>query len=303
MPSEAPTIEWPLPRDTISPSALKTFETCAEKFRRQYVKGERDPSSWSSILGNAVHGAQEINLRQKTVTGRDVSKNEIEDFYAEAYRIEVEDSGGISEINWRKGDGSIVLPSKAIDIARPVNLLYHEHVAPTIQPLATEQWITVRVDGVRPRIVGKIDVIVQGAGKIDMKFGGSAVKDPRKDWLLQADIYNLADDTDFSWHSCSWGNSRNGPALNTPANAPGLLIKQNPERRAITEMTVRTMVRAITAYYRMFGPDEAWPGDGKSHTFACGYCPFHPDKGNLGGCPYWLKSAETVTVPVQQVLL
>ena len=188
----------------------------------------------------------------------------------------------MGEVRWRNKDGSVVLPSKAVDIARPVNELYHTQIAPTITPLATEQWISIppSVTGIPVRIVGKIDVIKQGAGKVDLKFGGSAVKSPRPDWLLQADIYNLADDTPFEWHSASWGNDRYGVTVNTPANAPALLKRSTPEDKAITLRLVRSLTAAIVAYYRMFGPDEPWPGNGRSHQWACSFCPFHPEHGH-----------------------
>ena len=300
MSSEAPTLQWPLPKMTISPSAINTFVQCAEKFRRQQIKGEWDPSGWSAVLGSAVHGAQEINLGQKVVTGRDMSLSEVEDAYLASYDKQIDEAGGVSEINWRNKDGSVVLPSKAKDIARPVNRLYHEQVAPTVEPIATEHWMRLRIEGVPPVIVGKIDVLKQGSGKIDLKFGGNAPVEPRSDWLLQAAIYNLSDEGAFEWHTGRWGE-KSEPAVNTPANAPKLLMKSSPQDRAITERMVRSYVTAMVAYYRAFGPDEPWPGTGKSHTFACAYCPFHPDRG--GDCVYWPKAVKAPVVGEQFTLL
>jgi hypothetical protein len=278
-------VGWPIPRDTLSPSALKKFEMCPESFRRQYIKNEWDRSSWSAVLGNAVHGAQEVNLRQKTVTLKDMPLAELEDVFSQAFDDEVESNGGLSEIDWTRKDGSLLLPSKAKDVARPVNRLYHELVAPTIVPLATEQWIRVRVPGVVPTIIGKVDVMKLGGGKIDLKFGASAQKEPRKDWVLQAQIYNLADDTPFEWHTGSWGNARYPAEVWTPANAPGLRLKRTEFEREQTEAIVRSYANAMVAMYRMFGPDDPWPGNGKVHLFACDYCQFHPSKG--GNCSYW----------------
>jgi hypothetical protein len=276
---------WPLSRDTVSPSSLKEFQQCPESFRQKYVLNNWDRSSWSSVVGTAIHYAQQVNMGLKIVTGEDVSLDEIEDLYATGFRKEVEESGGIEEIDWWKADGEIVTPGKALDTGRAVNQLYHKTVAPLLAPLATEQWFRIRVPGVIPMIIGKIDLLLLHRGKVDLKFGGSAVGTPRKDWLLQADIYNLADDTPFEWHSCSWGNSRNGPKIFTPLNAPNLLIQSTPERKLATEHLVRALTRGISSYYYEFGPDDPWPGTGKTHTFACDYCAFHPSKG--GACPYW----------------
>lgn len=302
MPTEAPTLAWPLPRDTISPSSIATFIRCAEQFRRKFVLGQRDPTGVSGLLGTAVHGAQEVNLRQKVITGRDVPLHEVEDFYADAFDRELDSIGGVSEIDWRMDDRKLT-PSKAKDIARPVNRLYHEKVAPTIQPLATEQWIRINIPGVTPTIVGKIDILKQGAGKVDMKFGGSASKTPKNDWLLQAAIYNLADDTPFEWHTGSWGSERYGPAVHTPESAPALKLQSSALDREITESLVRSYAAAMVAYYRQFGPDDPWPGTGKSHQWACGYCIFHPDKG--GNCKWWppkVKPVRNVVVTAGNLL-
>jgi PD-(D/E)XK nuclease superfamily len=281
----SPNVDWPLARNTISPSALKEYQQCPESFRRKYVHDQWDRSSWSSVTGNAVHRAQEINLGLKIVTGTDVSEDEIDDLYRDSFHREVADAGGVEEIDWWKANGDLIPPSQAIDMGAKVNRLYHRQIAPTLRPLALEQWFTIRVPGVIPAIRGRIDLLELHGGKIDWKFGGMAVSKPRKDWVLQAEIYNLADDTPFAWHSCSWDGK-----ICTPINSPELMIRSTPERKRATEMTVRSLVRGIVAHYHEFGPDDPWPGTGKTHTFACDYCSFHPDKG--GNCPYWPQTFE-----------
>lgn len=287
---------WPLARENLSPSALKEFQQCPESFRKKYVLNQWDRSSWSSIVGSAIHHAQEVNMNLKIVTGEDVSLDEIEELYREGFLRELAESGGVEEVDWWKADGTLVKPDAAFETGRPINRQYHAFVAPQLRPLATEQWFNIRVPGVVPGIRGKIDLLELHGGKIDYKFGGTAVSKPRKDWLLQADIYNLADDSPFAWHSCSWGNKRNGPQIFTPANAPDLLRESTPETKRATEHAVRSLVRGIVATYNEFGPDDPWPGNGKTHTFACDYCSFHPSKG--GNCPYWPRTFQPVPVRI-----
>jgi len=290
-----PNVAWPLPRETLSPSSLKEYQQCPESFRRKYLLNQWDRSSWSSITGSAIHKAQEINLGLKIVTGRDVELDEIGDLYRDAFRKEIEEEGGVEEIDWWKANGDLVTPAQALDTGSKVNEMYHKLVAVTLRPLAVEQWFTIRIPGVIPAIRGKIDILELHGGKIDMKFGGSAVQTPRKDWLLQADIYNLADDTPFAWHSCSWGGQY-GPKIFTPVNAPNLLVVPDPERRRATEETVRSLVRGIAAHYHEFGMEEPWPGIGKTHTFACDYCAFNPSKG--GNCVYWPRRFQSTPIKI-----
>lgn len=267
---------------------------CPEKYRRKYVKGERDQSGVSGVMGTAVHGAQERNLRQKVVTGRDLSLRDIEYAYLEAFDEEIDRSGGVSEIDWRLDDRKL-RPGQAKDRARPVNRIYHENVAPKIQPYAVERWVEITVDGVRPRIVGKIDLL-QRAQKNDLKFGGSAPKKPKNEWWLQAAIYNLADDLPFGWHTGSWGSDKYGPAVFTPETAPALLLHSSDEEKRMTEALIRSYTAAMVAYYKTFGPDEPWPGEGRSHQFACGYCPFGPERGD-NSCRWWPSTAKPYVPP------
>lgn len=286
---------WPLPpkagrsygdtKDTISPSALKTFQQCPEQFRRQYILGQWDTTSFSQVMGSAVHGAQEVNMKQKMITGVDLPPDEMDEIYSARFDWEVEQEGGVAEINWRDKDGSIVLPGRAKDRALPVNRLYHKLIAPHLTPIGVEVWFEITIPGVIPIVNGKIDLLIRGGGKTDMKFGGSAPKSPRKDWLLQAGIYNLADETPFEWHTGSWGGSRSGPSVFSPWNgAPDLRLESSDKDREVTRIIVRSLVRGILALYREFGPDDPWLGNGMISNFACDYCSFHPSKG--GDCAF-----------------
>jgi len=269
---------WPLPRDTLSPSSIGVFIKCAEQYRRKYVLGQQDPFGVSALIGNAVHAAQELNYRVKAVNQRGVNLLEAEDKYLEAFESEVDRAGGYSEIDWRMKDHK-VRPGRAKDIGRPVNRLYHDTVAPKIQPIAVEQWIRIKIPGVYPVLVGKLDLITQSA-MLDYKFSGSTLAKPRPDWLLAAGIYQLSNpDLPFGWHTGRWGGSE----ILIPETTPTLW--HQPQPGEVVEALVRSYANAIIAYYTKFGPDEPWPGTGKSHTFACDYCPFHPSKG--GNCFWW----------------
>lgn len=277
-------LDWPLPQNTLSPSAITKFVQCPEAFRQRYILGRRDISNWSGLLGNTVHRTQQINLGQKIITGRDLSMADLDDVYDESWTSELDDAGGPSEINWESKNGTMA-PAKAKDTAIPIARMYHDRVAPTIQPIATEYRLEVRIPGIQPKIIGYIDVVKELEGKIDMKFGAFAAKEPKNDWRLQAMIYNLADEGSFEWHTGSWGSDRYGPAVRTPEHFPALRIPYTPEDRRITIALVSNYVSAMAAYWYQFGPDDPWPGEGRSHMFACDYCPFHPEK--LGGCTYW----------------
>lgn len=289
---DAEQLAWPLPIERLSASSFGTFARCPEQWRRRYLKGEKMPPSASAVVGNAAHGAAEINYSQKRSTGIDLSKLDLEDAYSESFDHEVERNGGPREIDWKikRGKNKIELtPGKARDVGWPLAEDYHKTVAPTVQPIGTEEWFTVFVPGVPVKIVGKIDLIDEH-GKFDLKFGSRARNKPEISWRSQGLTYLLVEQAEnmtvpiggkpFGWHTGSWGGPRSDPIIWTPATAPELKLEASESNLMIAQRLVEQYARSMVAFYTMFGPDDAWPG-ALQHSWSCDYCGFRPD------CFWW----------------
>jgi hypothetical protein len=295
-------LAWPLPMDTLSPSALSKFQRCAEQFRRQYIHGEWDRASVSAIVGNAVHESAERNFRQKTTSWVDLSESDTLEAYAEAFDNEVEEKGGESEIDWSMKVGQskrVIRPGEAKDRGVPLATKFRNDVGRKVQPYGAEEWFRIRVEGVPVPIRGKIDLITQSA-KRDMKFGAYAKQKPDSSWMLQAYIYSLVEETTnydgspritglgehrFEWYTGSWGGVRSEPTINTPTSHPELGIAHSADLVRVAKANLVGTVDHLLMMYRQYGPDEPWPTTALQHGWACSYCPLHPTKG--GDCFWW----------------
>lgn len=295
-------IAWPLPIDTLSPSSINKFQRCPEQWRRQYLLGQWENPSASSVVGNAVHGSAQVNYTQKITSGTDLTANDIDLAYAEAFDQEIEDAGGPREIDWtmRLGKDRVELsPGLAKDRGVPLARVYHADVARTVQPIGSEEWFRVEVPGVPVPVRGKIDLITADSKK-DLKFGASAKKKPEASWQLQARTYMLVDATTnrdgsvrvgnigdhaFEWHTGSWGGVRSQPKVITPEEEPTLRMEKTRQTVVVAQAMIKATSDAMVAYYTQFGSDEPWPTSAFQHTWACNYCAFHPSHG--GNCFWW----------------
>lgn len=306
------TAAWPLPVRNLSASAIKKFQTCPEQFRRQYVKGQWDRWSASSVLGNAIHGAVEANFRQKIVTGADLSTSDLEFAYLESFDEEVRSASKETEVDWRMTWGTKFEPARpgvVKDRGRPLLNMYHERVSPGVQPLGVEEWFAMEIEGVPVKVRGKIDLITE-TEKRDMKFGRSAKESPDNAWLLQAGIYMLVDktteydgrvrmsglaDRHFEWHTGRWGGPQSDPVIHTPAEHPALRIECSDRIKTIAVAQIRATARDMVATYNEFGPDEPWPTSALQHTWACNYCQFGP-RSTDASCFWWTGERDTLTL-------
>jgi hypothetical protein len=297
---------------TLSPSSMAKFQRCPEQWRRQYLLGQWDRTSVAALVGSAVHESAETNYRQKTVTQQDLAVEEVEVAYAEAFDNEVDEKGGPSGIDWTMGSGNYarkLRPGQAKDNGIGLVRKYHTVVAPTVMPVASEEWFRISVPGVPVDIRGKIDRVRGSFDKDDIlvpfrkedyKFGRNAKESAEASWRLQALTYMLVEQTTdregnvvtddigglpFGWQTGSWGSSRSEPKIFVPETAPGLLMPFEGTTTELAHAHIRTTVHNMLSLHGRYGPDEPWPTPAMQHTWACNYCPFHPSNG--GSCYWW----------------
>lgn len=287
---------------------MAKFQRCPEQWRRQYLLGQWDRSGAFAVMGAAVHESAETNYRQKAFTQHDLDVEDVELAYAEAFDNEVDEKGGPSEIDWVVGSGKYertLRPGQAKDNGVSLVRKYHTVVAPTVMPVASEEWFRIDVPGVPVPIRGKIDLIqgdMEGVPfrKEDLKFGRNAKESAEASWRLQALTYMLVNETTdregnvvtpgigglpFGWQTGTWGSSRTEPKVFWPENSPGLLIPFEATTTLLAQTHIRTTVHNMLSLNERYGPDEPWPTPALMHTWACSYCPFHPSNG--GKCYWW----------------
>jgi hypothetical protein len=300
---------WPENVEHVSASSLKTFAACPEQFRRRYLLGEKQPPGAASLWGRADHAASELNYRQKVETGEDLPVAEVREFFQAQIDVEVEEAGGLNEMEWKADQRS--QKRKVIDDVKVRGAMlteaYHLEVAPSVQPITVEEKFEVMVDGVPVPIIGYLDLeakpserhlAAKGEGEpattydlhriIDRKTSGKKVSKPAADWSVQAGIYQLARWLPHEWQiSVKTKNPyviAGGP-LEPGPDDPRLLVKASTARRRWVLNTLRQLMLELGWCYLTFGADEPWPATrALFHDWRCGYCGYAAD------CP-WRKGA------------
>jgi PD-(D/E)XK nuclease superfamily len=172
----APTI---LPADATVPgthwsnSSLMLLERCGEAFRRRYIEGERFPPSPRMLRGIVVHRVSAMAMLRKLEEhelptleeAKDVAATEFEQQWAGGVSLEQEPIEGSA--NQEKASSK--------DFAIGLSDLYVSRVAPRLEPIAVERFITVKPKDSDLVIRGGVDLVA----KADGDGGGEAIRDTK----------------------------------------------------------------------------------------------------------------------------
>ncbi|MFH1953134.1 MAG: PD-(D/E)XK nuclease family protein [Pseudomonadota bacterium] len=71
--------------DAIHQSSLNMALRCGEQFRRRYIEGERIPPGVAAGRGTGIHKANEINLKQKIASKKDMPLSDLQDAARDGY--------------------------------------------------------------------------------------------------------------------------------------------------------------------------------------------------------------------------
>jgi CRISPR/Cas system-associated exonuclease Cas4 (RecB family) len=143
----------------LSASSVTTYLRCGTQWWFQYVEGVQAPPSLRAIRGIAAHAAVEVDMRQKMLTGIDLSVDDMLDAYATSWSAETVDG-------WSSDEVPGVVKDKGVELVR----LYHRVVAPKIQPIMVEEPIQFTIND--QIYSGQIDLAEEV--DIDLGFGDPA---------------------------------------------------------------------------------------------------------------------------------
>lgn len=276
--------EWPSDLDHISATSVKMAARCPEQWRQRYVLGRKIPPVAVLMQGRSDHAAIERSMRQKITSGTDLPVGEVQDFFVSHFENQIEESGGINEVEIRGGGDK----TKAIDEIKRHGqrnvASYHTRVSPTLQPTAVEQQFSLQVRDLPVRVDGYIDLLASYTTRslldegdqhqeviVDRKGSGRAKTKPDPEWVIQAEVYQLAYPRPHEWHITKTDKG----TLALPQAFPDLKLPVVPRARA--ERTLQQIVAEIGHYMRTYGPDGEWPVRGKLHPWACSYCGYRQD--------------------------
>lgn len=269
----APSAETPWPDmfpERLSPSSLSTAVGCPEKWRRRYVLGEREPWGGAALVGLAVHRAAEETYRHKLETGDGVTLDTLREMTAQAFEdktAEAEKDG----IDWRD-----VKPADAKDQSVALASAYHPTTL-TVQPVAVEEWVSCRIPGVGPELIGRVDVRTD-RGVLDVKTTGRKQSQPTPDWHFKGMLYQRMTGLPVEWHVLTKTKT---PGVFTPDTEPGLVLPVSDMVATIADRRVRAAVELLAGFLERYGLEEPWPTSAPLDTWRCDFC------GHRSTCAWW----------------
>jgi len=270
-------IAWPsgLP-DHLSPSSLSMLRRCPRQFQERYIFGHKERPAEAPVIGSAVHAALEFNFEQKIKTHADLPTAALLDWYSDVgFDATVSDQQERSgfQVFWDTE------PERAKTRGRVMVGEYHNAVSPRIQPSGVEGSFSIDLGAPVP-IVGRYDVLRDGAPTIDIKTGKRANRKPKESWRIQGVVYREATGQGVEFHSLTATDS-NTVTIVTPLESEELLVNPSEQQRIQARTAIRAMAAEACLYMEIFGPNEPWPTHGTHHDWACSYCGFRKN------CPAW----------------
>lgn len=176
-----------LPITSVHQSMLGMFFKCPTQFKYRYSKNIKRAPGIVAIRGTTVHKVNEVNLKQKIVTKRDLPLSDLKDAARDRFIY------GIKEgVRLKKSELSqkTKLFNNVLNDTLRLTSLYHKEVAPSIDPLAVEEYFSVDI-GFEIPISGTIDI--RQKNKInDLKAIGMKWAEDNIKRELQVVLYCLA---------------------------------------------------------------------------------------------------------------
>lgn len=284
-------LEWPPEITHFSASSAKMAVRCEEQWRQRYILGKKSPPNLALIGGKADHAAIEQSMLKKITSFTDLPVKEVTEAFVESVEKEVDQAGGLSELEWKDDLDTEAARVREYDDLRThgqrVVKAYHETASPLLQPIAVEAPIEILVPGLPVKVIGYIDLIANDAQLqidnpffdvsaqtriIDRKRRKRASAKIEPEWSIQAEIYQLAHPLRHDWHISVHGTKT--PSVMLP-NAHPTLVQAVPSRER-SERLLQQIVAKIGWLYQRYGPDDPWPTTGKLHPWACGFCAYRP---------------------------
>jgi len=238
----------------ISVSRINTYTGCPALYYFRYVRQIETPQPSYFARGRAVHGGIEYNLHQKIETRQDLPLKQVKDFAASCFDEEA-----------KRTDWGFEDKGKTLDESLSLVELYHNKIAPEVQPIAVEKKLEVEFPGVDYSLLGYADVITEDRWIRDIKTVKRTPSDDAVIGNLQLCAYSLM-------YQMEYENEETGVALDylVKLKTP----KAKTLRTTVTDADHQRFLKIMEAVATNIEQENFYP----NHTYMmCG-----PHK-----CPYW----------------
>jgi hypothetical protein len=150
--------------DTLSPSRIRTLQSCEAKWWFRYVKGLKIPPSGAAILGSSYDDAQTTSYIRK-LAGDELSVQQVCDAFATSFGEKKHDA------DWMPDED----PDEFQKVGIGLTEAYQKNVAPLVMPAnekSVQKKYEVSFEGVNWKLIGFADVITVDGTIIDNKTIG-----------------------------------------------------------------------------------------------------------------------------------
>lgn len=180
-------------KNNVHTSMIETLLKCGIQFDFRYNQGIIRPPGIANITGKAVHKLQDNELTYKVNNdGQLFELEQVKDTTRDAF--EKEWQGGVLLNEKEAKAGLKKTKGEAIDVTMKLGELYHNTLAPVIQPRSANhiEWSWVlEMDNYPFNIAGTTDIVEKTLFR-DLKNLGKTPSQAEIDESLQYTIYNVA---------------------------------------------------------------------------------------------------------------
>jgi len=161
---------------------------CGEAFRRRYLERDRRPAGTAALIGKAVHAGIELDLRHKMEHGELLSAPDVQDATSSAFdAIREKDGVALTDDELAKPERTVFGDAK--DVAIDCASLYHQEVAPGVDPADLEVRLYVEIDDFPYDLIGYADIIEKDGTIRDTKTSGKSPGESAIAETVQMEFY------------------------------------------------------------------------------------------------------------------
>jgi len=122
----------------ISASAIETYTTCGEVYRRRYIEKDVIPPGVALIRGSSFHSGAEFNNAQKVESFKDLPEDMVVERSVEEFDARIR-ADGVLMTDEEESQGKQKVLGRAKDEVVGLASLFCKEVAPEYQPTAVEE--------------------------------------------------------------------------------------------------------------------------------------------------------------------
>lgn len=184
-------------KDNMHSSMIDCLEKCGIQFEYRYVNGIIMPGGLGAMIGKVIHDLQYKEGVYKTEHGYLFTRKDALDITRDAFSKRWDE--GVLFSREEKEMGLETVKGNAIDLTVDLGDLYHDEIAPTINPRSKDHvewpWV-LELDGFPFNLAGTTDIVEQVKFK-DLKNVKSTPNQKSINSSMQYTIYGLAFETFF----------------------------------------------------------------------------------------------------------